>query len=275
MRNVRLVLVCFSVTSLFIMACEKKESMEVDNETQSVVDYALVDQEIMAVFPAVFQHMARTPGAGAEAKAGFVCDPFSYVSGDTVSFKPNPVFSLDLSKTSCSLPDGKTRSGKITVRLSGKFKLTGTSSVIKFENYSAAGLLYSCDSMVVLNKGSNTSFYSFGVKLLNGTCTGPSFKISYACDKTMAVYAVGDASATGPLASNYGSVQGTNRQGLPFLVNITTDIVKHNNCSYFEQGKMTIHPQGFKDRLVDFGNGTCDDQATFAVNENTVAFKLK
>lgn len=275
MRNLKLVLVYSSMFSLFLTACEKKETMEVDNETQSVVDYALADQEMMCVLPAVYQHMAKTPGAGAEANASYACEPFTYVSGDTVTFKPNPVYSLDLSKTICSLPDGKSRSGKIYLRLTGKYRIAGSTSIIKFENYTASGLTYSCDSMVAVNKGSNTSYYSFGLKVANGACAGPSFRISYSCDKTMAVFPMGDASATGPMASNYGFVQGVNRQGLPFSVNITTDIVKHNNCAYFEQGKMSIIPQGFKERSVDFGNGNCDDQAIFAVNENTVAFKLK
>jgi hypothetical protein len=38
---------------------------------------------------------------------------------------------------------------------------------------------------------------------------------------------------------------------------------------------MELTPAGFKKRSVDFGNGSCDDLATFTVNENTVTFKLK
>ena len=73
----------------------------------------------------------------------------------------------------------------------------------------------------------------------------------------------------------YGEAKGSNRRGLPFSVTINYDIVKHNNCSFFQKGKIEISPEGYKKRLVDFGDGTCDDEGSFTVNENTVAFKLK
>jgi hypothetical protein len=38
---------------------------------------------------------------------------------------------------------------------------------------------------------------------------------------------------------------------------------------------MELTPDGFKTRTVDYGNGVCDDNATFTVNGSTVAFKLK
>jgi hypothetical protein len=40
-------------------------------------------------------------------------------------------------------------------------------------------------------------------------------------------------------------------------------------------GTVDVTPDGFKTRTVDFGNGACDDDATYTVNGQTISFKLK
>jgi hypothetical protein len=58
--------------------------------------------------------------------------------------------------------------------------------------------------------------------------------------------------------------------------------VKHNSCEFISGGIMTLTPEGFETRTIDYGysvspnpaNG-CDEDASFNVNGNTIAFKLK
>ena len=258
-----------------ISACHKRETMEVDNLTQTAFDYSLADQEMMALVPAVYVHMCATKGTGAEVFPGNSCAPFEFVSGDTIGFSPDPVYTLELSKTSCSLPDGKVRSGKIYLRLTDKYANSGSLSILKFENYCADGVNYRCDSMVIKRLQSNSASVQFDIQLSNGTCSVTNYSIEYKCSKTMSVFPVGDASATGPLTYNVGTSEGTNRQGLPFKAKINWNIVKHNNCRYFEKGGVEIYPEGITGSVFDFGEGTCDDEATYEVNQKTVSFKLK
>jgi hypothetical protein len=56
-------------------------------------------------------------------------------------------------------------------------------------------------------------------------------------------------------------------------------LTKRANCQFISSGILNLTPEGFKTRTVDYTSGTgkdaCDDDATFSVNGNTVAFKLK
>jgi len=254
--------------------------MEVDNETQSVVDYAIADQEFAAIIPAVYQSLLVTKGTGAQTGFPLLsCDTLTYLSGDTTDFDPNPVYSLNVSNTSCSLiiPDGKVRAGKITIRLTGKIRMPGSQMVLKLYDYGASGISYSCDSLVLSTRESVASYASFGVKLVNGLCkTGP-YSIKYKFDRIFTVYPAGDAAGSDAVVYMYGDGSGTNRQGKNFSTNTVqgTSLVKHKTCKYIDKGIMELTPEGFKTRMINFGDGNCDDEATFTVNENTVAFKLK
>ncbi len=78
----------------------------------------------------------------------------------------------------------------------------------------------------------------------------------------------------------HGAGSGINRTGLVFVRETAGKgyedyVVKHKKCAHIEKGLVKISPIGFKPRLLDFGNGNCDEDATFTINENTVAFKLK
>jgi hypothetical protein len=276
----QIILVLTGICILGLTSCSKKEIMEIDNESQSVVDNAIADQEFMALVPSVYQSALATKGTGAQ-NASFTpsCDSLAYVSGDTISFIPNPVYSVDFSNTSCSLlaADGKKRSGKIQVRLTGKIKIPGSQMILKFTNYTASGISYSCDSLVMINKGSGTDNTSFNVQLVKGVCKTDSFLIKYEFDRTVSYFPKGDPAGTDAVTYIFGQSSGTNRQGVDFSTNVAqeTSLVKHKTCPYIDKGIMELTPKGFKQRKVDFGNGICDDEATFTVNENTVAFRLK
>ena len=256
--------------------------MEVDNETQSVVDYAIADQEFMAIVPAVYQGALITYGTGAQSGPNVLgCDTLAFYSGtrDTSDFSSNPVYIFNPSAQNCALtmPDGKVRSGSVRVRLTGKVRIPESRMIFKLNNYIAGGIQYFCDSMIVTTKESTPQYAIFNVKLVNGVCKTSGYSISYRFDRTFIVYPKGDANGSGAVMYIHGSASGTNRHGTNFSTTVSPGfmLTKHKTCSYIDRGAMELTPEGFKIRTIDFGNGNCDDQATFTVNENTVAFKLK
>ncbi len=253
--------------------------MEVDNETQSVVDYAIADQEFTAIVPAIYQSARFTKGTGVQNTFSLSsCDTLTYVSGDTTDFIPNPIYTLH-ANGACSLvmPDGKSRSGKITVRLTGRVRVPGSQMILKLNDYAASGINYGCDSLVVTTKESTASYAIFGIKLVNGICKTNLYSIKYKFERTFTIYPAGDFVSADAVTYVYGDASGTNRQGKNFSTNTAqgTSLVKHKTCQYFDKGTMELTPEGFKTRTINFGDGNCDDEATFTVNENTVAFKLK
>jgi hypothetical protein len=263
------------IAGVVMTSCAKKENLEVDNETQSVVDYAIADQEFMAMVPFLFQHLSNTSSSGAEKGFSPGCAGLNFEKGDTNNLKNGATYYLGAHQIECSAKDGKTRTGKISLRLNDKFQSEGSQTVIKLVNYFADEVGYECDSMIVLNAGSTASYRAFRIQIVKGRCTTFGKTIHYTCDRTLAIYPAANASESGAFTTIYGEASGVNRMGLPFKVEIRNDITKHNGCAFFDKGEIEITPEGYKTRLVDFGKGACDDQAFFTVSENTVAFKLK
>ncbi|MBA3681936.1 MAG: hypothetical protein H0W73_12365 [Bacteroidetes bacterium] len=284
----KIVLVLTCTTSLFFVGCRKKETTEVDNETQSAVDNAVADQEYMSIVPATNGHAINTKGTGAtngRLMSPPACDTLAWLNRGTADttlvnnkYLVPPEYELNLlSACPASFTDGKLRSGKWHIRITGPLKIVGSQMVLKLLNHKASGIGYACDSLVVTTVSSSTASSSYNIKLINGVCTSPNWTIKYSFDRTITNYVHGNPVNTDPVVEVFGSANGVNRLGKTFTVDIPagSPMVKHKGCQFVDKGVLNLTPEGFKTRIVDFGNGTCDDDATFTVNGSTVAFKLK
>jgi hypothetical protein len=301
-RSIKVILFTCCVGALIVFSCKKKETVEVDNETQSSVDNAVADQEYAAIVPAVNNHAINTKGTGVAGKFVSPCDTLTWLNQTGPSqgygqanisvvngkYVVPAIYELNLG-TACaqSFSDGKTRTGKWIIRITGPLKLAGSQMIIKLQNHKTNGTIsYACDSMIVTTTNADTinAKYTYNIKLVNAVCSSSSWTIKYASDRTITHYIKGNPSGTDPKTEVYGTATGTNRQGRTFSVNIpsTSPLVKYKSCQYIQSGIMTLTPDGFKERTIDFGYslspnpaGGCDDDASFTVNGNTVAFKLK
>lgn len=285
----KIVLVLSCATSLFFVGCRKKETTEVDNETQSAVDNAVADQEYMSIVPATNGHAINTKGTGAtngKLMSPPACDTLVWLnrsSADTTLNANNkylvaPHYELNLlSACPASFTDGKIRSGKWDIRITGPLKLVGSQMIMKLLNHKASGIGYACDSLVVTTVASSTVSSTYNIKLINGVCSSPNWTIKYSFDRTITNYVKGNPVGSDPVVQVYGTANGVNRTGKSFTVDIPagSPMIKHKACQFVDKGILNLTPEGFKTRIVDFGNGTCDDDATFTVNGSTVAFKLK
>jgi hypothetical protein len=63
-----------------------------------------------------------------------------------------------------------------------------------------------------------------------------------------------------------GSANGTGADGKTYTCTITKPLTKKLNCKWLESGTMEIQPQDNPLITLDFGNGSCDNQATATVN---------
>ncbi|WP_317896898.1 hypothetical protein [Aurantibacillus circumpalustris] len=250
-KSPQIILFLGSLVTLIFTNCSKKETLEVDNESQSVVDYAIADQEFMGLISAA--------------------------SIGALQFTVTGVQNFTHIINAQSMPDGKERSGRINISRITQSKTPGSQMVFKMDNCWASAINYTCDSIIVTTTESNNDFTNFHVVLVNGSCKTSDFTIKYKFDRTFILYANGDSGGSYPLTYVYGSASGTNRSNGGFSTSVAqgTWLVKRANCAYINSGTMELTPDGFKTRTINFGDGTCDDQATFTVKENTVAFKLK
>ena len=97
----------FALIILMISSCIKHEELEIDNETQCVVDYSLAEQELTTLPLILHQHLSNARGSGAVKGYAASCIPFTYVSGDTIDFDPVVTYTLNAESISCSAADGK------------------------------------------------------------------------------------------------------------------------------------------------------------------------
>jgi hypothetical protein len=71
-----------------------------------------------------------------------------------------------------------------------------------------------------------------------------------------------------------GSGTVTRPNNTSFTMNITAPLLVALNCNWIKQGTVQITPANNVVRTLDYGSGTCDDQATLTVNGNTTNITL-
>lgn len=271
-----------SSSLVFISSCKKKTD-EVDSETQSVVDNSICEQEFMQIQPTTNNLAINSKGTSAKkVMAGSAvvasCDTLTFLGGDsTYANAANPPkWEFNFGTCTAANHDGVLRTGKILITFMGKPKTVGSKTIIKLVNYKVNGTItYACDSIVVTTNAQTTTTKSWRVEIINGVCTGSGWTIKYSSDKTITV---NNNSTPMVFFDDFtlvnGSSNGTNRDGRNFSVAIN-GITKYNNCKYISAGSLDLTPAGLSMRTVNYGSGTCDDDATYTVNGQTIAFKLK
>ena len=282
---------CLSLIAVLVLtaACTKKQNAEVDNETRSVVDFAIVHHDFISLIPVVQQRLANTPGTGSNIKKnGVSCEVLTLVSGDTLWGKTghvNPTYTMQINASACTgdFSDDASRGGAVTVYLTNPLQNVGATAIVKVNEYKTelirepGGIkprIASCDSLILTTISSTSTLVSTGAKLVNGSFSPLGCKLFF--DLTIQSYFTGTGN-TASYTSHTGTATGKNRNGRAFsvLIPTTTPLVKHKTCNSFDEGRCEITPEGFNTRLADFGTGSCDENATFSINGNIIAFKLK
>lgn len=279
----RYICLALVVAAFSFEAC-KKDKKEVDNETQTVTDNALCEQEFMRIGPAVSERAVSTAGVK-KLLPGFM-QVYSTCATDTLTGDTTnvngvftdstnlPTLTLDWG-TGCTDVDHVFRSGKLTTTFTKKHSLIGSVITVTPQNYTVGGISYSGTIRLTrLDTGDHSAFH---IEVINGKCSSSSWSIDFATDKTI-TYIQGYSTLSDPtddIVSITGSSSGKNREGRTFTVNVTSPLIKKADCKWIQQGTLEITPDGLKTRTVDFGSGTCDNTGTFTVNGNTFTFTMQ
>jgi hypothetical protein len=181
----------------------------------------------------------------------------------------------------CLGDDGRTRSGAISVGFrGGKFHEEGAQLVITYTNYMVDGYVMNG----VVNLGNfklqpNRSSYSLRTE---------NFRLTFPNNGGQLVF-----SATRDIDARWsrnlrfsdnewrikGNTTGTNRLGQSFSYNITEPNLVLGSClaqrnPYPVSGKINCRVDNRPEGQFDWGNGTCDRQATIKLNGTTVNITL-
>ncbi len=284
MKKSNIIIASLLIVSSIITLNSCKKKTEVDNESQSVVDNAICEQQFMAIQPVVSEKgineagIKRTNGLETWTILGAISGTNTpNIASDTVVdangfYQNGPVtFQLTYS-TGFVANDGTFKTGSLNITTAKRWSVLNNQVTIDLVNYKVNNITYSGQIKI-----SRPNALTISCEVINGHCTDGSWNIDYAGTKTLTQ--IGGQNTPNieadDIVSITGSSSGKNREGRSFSSSITNALIKKSSCKFITSGSLDLTPEGFKTRTVDFGSGTCDDDATYTVNGQTVSFKLK
>lgn len=177
---------------------------------------------------------------------------------------------VDFGTTNCACNDGKNRRGKVIVTYTGFYRDSATVITHTPDNY------YVNDNQLlgtktVTNMGRNGSGNIWFDIAVNGQVikANNGGTISWVSDRERE-WVAGESTLTW-LDDSYlitGNASGTRSNGEAFTVDILTALKVNLSCRYIVSGSLQVTPANHSARLVDYGTGACDNQATVTINGN-------
>ncbi len=169
----------------------------------------------------------------------------------------------------CASADGINRSGKINIVLSDSVRKTGSNAVITFTNYFSAG--FKVEGTITWTNTSTPNAISWTRQIANGKITGPN-AYYWLHTGTKSITQTAGASTPLNILDDVFSVTGnhtvTNPSGKSRTATITEALEKKTVCHNITKGKIKIEgPAHFA--ILDYGDGTCDRQATISIDGRT------
>jgi hypothetical protein len=203
-----------------------------------------------------------------------VCSAKISVETPTASKFPKTI-TLDFG-TGCTDPDGNFRAGKIIVHITGPYWETNTERHAKLVDYRYNDLKISGER-VVINKGLNENGYVV-FELINTELIGNSngellverkINRTRICNRGANHFFYDD---------NEVWITGSSlvkKDGKEVVQEITTPLYRKITCQNFQSGVITTYAKKVKIAELDYGNGVCDNKATWTNGTITKEITLK
>ena len=193
----------------------------------------------------------------------------------TIDLQSQPYSMLiDFGTTNCTGADGLSRRGRLFVTFTGPYSEPGTVITITPQEYRVNDHLVQ-GVKTVTNAGTNAQQQSYFTVAVSGTVTAPDGSWTSTHNYNRVRTWIAGENTAAILDDVYlitGGGIGTNRAGLPFTQQITTPLRAEVGCPWIVSGVVEIVPQGKQARVIDFGNGACDAQATVTVGGFSFTF---
>jgi len=269
-----LVLVC--ALCIGVSSCEKFKE---NRKTTTIEDMSRTS----AMFDELFKSAASVFGGRdleSSSRSGFTfslgnCAEIYVSSFDSVY--PKKVI-IDYGDTVCTGTDGRQRTGRIIIEATGRYRDKGTVLTITPDNYEVDGYLVE-GKKVVENVGENDlGNMMFKISVTNGKVarTDGSWESTWESER-LRTWTKGASTILVVSDDEYvisGTANGVNSAGRSYEVEITKDIHAKLDCRYVVEGIIEVRPDELKTRTIDYGNGVCDNKATFEVGNRSSTIEL-
>ena len=169
---------------------------------------------------------------------------------------------------------GNTYGGSISMAFTGPLGIAGNSVTTTFDNYTVNSVGISGTHSITNTSGANGPI-SFNIQVQNAKVTVGTFWVTWNATHTWTLTA-GGSTPRWPFDDVYavsGSGGGTTSNNFTWNSTITTPLTKAYVCPWFEAGDVKV-ATNYGTGVLDYGAGTCDNQATVTVGDSTRAITL-
>lgn len=184
---------------------------------------------------------------------------------------------IDFGTDVCEDGNGVVRQGKIYSTFTGRLRETGTVITTTFIDYSIDGYEVQ-GTHTVSNLGLNSSENPyFLVNVDNASITSPDNSFTVSWDSTRQREWISGSETLWLVDDEYlitGQANGINRFGDPFEMVITQPLKITFVCPWIVSGTIEATPDDNIVRVLNYGSGNCDNNATITVDGNVYNINL-
>jgi len=252
------------------MSCNKPT---VDSNTTTATDNALAENEFMRLVPMVNNLSTTFKGRAVNRVQAGPHYP-TVVCTDTTL---NPFFPRTMTINygtpgHVDSSDGKTRTGIIVVTYTTYWQTLGYQVALTFQNYSCNGTGYT-GTVYITHTGDS----SFTEKVGGAIVKSGAYAMQYSCNRTFTwIKGRGDSVPSHSIYTIIGQGSGQDRNAVNYTSTILTPLtVAGGGCGFIEGGTIQLVPAGIANRTTNFGNGTCDSQASVAIDANSYTVTIQ
>lgn len=272
---------------VFVLSCKKENSTSDAEQEQASLASSEGDVQAEETFNNTFDDvMGANNDVGISGTGIFFGRSDTLVTGvppcftvtithPSTSFFP-VIIVVDFGTTGCTGPDGRTRRGKVRTEYTARLINPGAVATTTFDGFYVNDVHVEGTHRITNITAANTAQRKFKVEVIDGKLTRPNGNyVKWNSTKTV-TQVEGNATAT-PLDDIYKIEGGAHGQALRgnLLVawesTITEPLYKRVTCRWIVRGKIkTVRISSTTANswvaVLDFGNGTCDDQAVITIN---------
>ena len=174
---------------------------------------------------------------------------------------------LNFGTTGCTMPGStRVRRGIMNILLSDSLRHTGTTAEVTFNNYYVNG--YKKEGMIRWTNLSNASERKWKREAINVTITSPT-GASWTHNGVKTVTQVeGLSTPLDPMDDAFsitGNATIVNAAGISRSSSVLTPLHKRRDCDHCDSGTVQYNRPEHT-AVLDFGNGTCDNQAVLTID---------
>jgi hypothetical protein len=299
--------------SLVFTSCRKKTTVKdepIDNEQGTTADNHLAEgsaNDVLSMGSQLSENNGSlTTFKATQNEALFALAGATIIAGSPVGTPPTVLtYTVDFGATGILGSDGRTRTGKLFFDFSGstnnakRYRNPGFKMVVSSSNYFVDGNAVNITKTVTntspLSVIGETAFstnltwaITANVSIVKASSGGT---VNWSCSRTKELINTNEAACYGGqgIAIDWtkakvklnGNANGVNNKGENFTV-VATDLVKFFTCAPgtnphrhpFVSGTILYTPGSRPARLIDYGNGACDFNATVTIKGQTYAITL-